>query len=304
MRARRCQGCAAPLPDGAPGAVLRCPFCGLVHDAAGAGTPEVPVPAVTIDRRGGGMPRWALVFIGLIVASAVVPTVAGLVIGWRAIDSSSERLRSLAAVPTPPAPVALTPDRLKGVPRGYHALEVTPPTGGYGSLDPVGALPWALAIAQAWEADARLERIDVSRLRPDGTVNVQDDGDASLTYRFRSPSKVEALRAQARLQAGAEEGVGLWVRVKEGKPQVYADFSRAGGGRDEGPAPHPSALSLPDLFARPGVRAMRADVPFFNAYMIHLADEGWVWYLSTLANESMPRVRARDGAVWPYRRSK
>jgi hypothetical protein len=36
--------------------------------------------------------------------------------------------------------------------------------------------------------------------------------------------------------------------------------------------------------------------------MIHSAGEGWVWYLSTLSGrDSIPRVRAKDGRVWPYR---
>ena len=86
-----------------------------------------------------------------------------------------------------------------------------PPAGGYGAVDAVAALPWALAIAQAWQGDARLERIDVTRLRPDGTVNLQDDGEASLTYRFVSPGARKALRDQARLRATTEAVVGLWV---------------------------------------------------------------------------------------------
>src|SRR5690606_2894978 len=33
-----------------------------------------------------------------------------------------------------------------------------------------------------------------ARSHPDGTINVQDDGEASVTYRFTSPSKVAAYR--------------------------------------------------------------------------------------------------------------
>jgi len=38
-----------------------------------------------------------------------------------------------------------------------------------------------------------------------------------------------------------------------------------------------------------------AAFPTASPLMIHLSDEGWVWYLSTLGRESEPRVRAADG---------
>ena len=45
---------------------------------------------------------------------------------------------------------------------GNHASR-PPPSGGYGSVDPVSALPWALTIAQAWlSTDAKGKRWIVS----------------------------------------------------------------------------------------------------------------------------------------------
>jgi hypothetical protein len=29
--------------------------------------------------------------------------------------------------------------------------------------------------------------------------------------------------------------------------------------------------------------------------------EGWVWYFSTMAGETLPRVRSTDGKVFPYK---
>lgn len=43
--------------------------------------------------------------------------------------------------------------------------------------------------------------------------------------------------------------------------------------------------------------------PLYNGYLIHLEREGWVLYLQSLSQrETLPRIRGRDGAVFPYRR--
>lgn len=195
-----------------------------------------------------------------------------------------------------------------GRPRGRACrisdLDAAPPPSGYSAVDAVATLPWALTIAQAWASDARLERIDVARLRPDGTVNAQDDGEALVRYRFISPGRVAALREQARLTTKAEGDVGLFVVMQKGKVQGYVESASGASTRGEPPAPHPAVAPLAKLVAMPQVEGMIDGAPFLNGYLIHLADEGWVWYFSTLANESKPRVRARDGAVWPYRRTR
>lgn len=304
MQARRCQGCAAPLPEGAEGEVVRCPFCGLLHDAGGTAAPRVQVHHVQVARP-SRLPGWALALIAIIALGTLVPMLIGAFLAWKASSVAVDVARSATSARSPVASTATpakTTSQLHDLTPGYHALQVAPPAGGYGAVDAVAALPWALAIAQAWQEDARLERIDVARLRPDGTVNVQDDGDATLTYRFVSPKARKALRDEARVRASAQAVVGFWVRVRNGAPQAYAD---AGQGRtvdDDHDWPRADSEALVRLMSRPAVQALRADLPFLNGYMIHLRDEGWVWYLSSLANESKPRVRARDGAVWPYPR--
>jgi hypothetical protein len=46
-----------------------------------------------------------------------------------------------------------------------------------------------------------------------------------------------------------------------------------------------------------------ADYPFYNGDMIPNDREGWVWYLqSSSQRQTLPRIRARDGAVYPFRR--
>lgn len=304
MQARRCQGCAAPLPDAAPDEVVRCPFCGLRHDPQDARAAQ----AVRIDVAPGrrSAPRWVLALVAVIVLATIVPVIVGLVIAWRAADTATAIYTRATSSSTPATSatreaVRTTAD-LEDLPFGHHALDVAPPPGGYAAVDAMAVLPWALAIAQAWEDDARLERIDVERLHPDGTINVQDDADATLRYRFTSPRRANGLREQARLRADAEASTAFWVTVKDGRPQVFADSSRAAMVRDDTPPPYPSALGVPELFQRPAVRALSADLPYLNGYLIWLEREGWAWYFSSLANESRPRVRAVDGAVWPYTR--
>lgn len=298
MQARRCQGCAAPLPEGPATEALRCQFCGLLHDAASPNAPHIQVHQVQLPRS-FRVPGWVIALIVVIVLATVVPMALGVFVAWKAGSAALDAAK--AVVPVASTTAARTTAQLHDLTAGYHPLQVAPPPGGYGSVDAVAALPWALAIAQAWQGDARLERIDVARLRPDGTVNVQDDRDASVTYRFVSPGARKALRDQARLQAKAEAVVGLWVQVKNGAPQVYAQATQGDGRDDDAVGPHPDAEPMARLMGRPALQAMRANLPLLNGYMIHLNDEGWVWYFSSQANESKPRVRARDGAIWPYR---
>jgi hypothetical protein len=291
------------LPDTAAGEALRCPFCGLGHEAGAAAAPAAQTYRIDLRQTpsAGRAVRWIVAIVVLVTLAGLVPAIVGLYLGWRAVESA---LPATQVTPEsrPSSPAARTLQQLKSLPAGYHALDVAAPAGGYGALDATAALPWALTVAQAWQDDVRIARIDVERMRPDGTVNVQDDSQAMVMYRFESPSRIAALREQARLSSNTEAPVGVWVRVKQGRPEVYSHASRAAQSRGDGSAPHPAALRLGELVARPGVRRALGDAPFFKAYMIHNAGEGWVWYFSTLDGQSVPRVRAADGAVWPYRR--
>jgi hypothetical protein len=281
---------------------LQCSFCGLPHDRQDAHHNAVNIALEPEQRRWISKLVFAILAVVVIgVIGSIASVVAGVFAGWRAVESVAAPLIETVTTSLS-GPARRTTGDLKDLPFGHQPLEVTPPTGGYASIDPLAALPWALTIAQAWESDAQLERIDVDRLRPDGTINVQDDVEAELRYRFVSPGAIVRLRQRARVQSSAQENVGFWVTVKGGQPTVFADRRSAQSVRGEEAPPYPQdALALPAVFARPAVRALAADLPFLRGYMIRLEREGWVWYFSSLANESRPRVRATDGAVWPYR---
>ncbi len=285
---------------------MRCPFCGLVHDSAASGTRERPVAQVHIQAASLKRPiRWILAIVILLVLASLVPVVAGLYLGWRVVGTAITS--STATTPAPLSSLSrsrLAPSDLRSAASGNYELDAAPPSGGFAAVDAVSALPWALSLAQSWSSDARLERIDVTRMRPDGTVNVQDDPQGLIRYRFQSPARLAALLEQTRLTTSARSPVGLFIVVERGTVRAMVNEATRVSGRDAQPTPNPSVLPLPKLVAVPAVEALIAGVPFVSGYAIHLDDEGWVWYFSTLAGEARPRVRARDGAVWPYRRAR
>jgi hypothetical protein len=161
-----------------------------------------------------------------------------------------------------------------------------------------------LTLAQSWSPDARVERIDIARMRPDGTVNVQDDPEALIRYRFRSPARLAAQLEQARLTTSGRGAPGLFIVVENGTARAQVDESAPTSERGSTPPPHPSILPLARLVTLPAVEKVMTGAPFLSGYAIHVAGEGWVWYFSSLAGESKPRVRGHDGAVWPYRRTR
>jgi len=140
--------------------------------------------------------------------------------------------------------------------------------------------------------------VDANRLRPDGLVNARDDEAASGLYRFLSPSLLEEQRRQADL-GKSEVQAGLFIEIKQGGIKALVTTGRH---RDEFLPPHPASLPLKGILDSLDRAGKLPAKPFYSGYLIYLKDEGWVWYLSTLARqESIPRVRAADGKPFPYR---
>jgi hypothetical protein len=303
MKARRCGGCGAALPDPDEFERSTCQFCGMTHDAATPGGASIQIAIETPETR--RFARGAIVVISLVFLISVLAPLAFIYMQWRA-SSALAPLRAFVSTSTSSVKKTRTTSNLRDLPRGFHELETTAPPGGYASVDAVSALPWALAIAQAWSGDARIARIDVERMRPDGAVNAQDDAEASVTYRFASPGRGEELQRRAETSGQAELDSEFWVRLNGGRAQVIAHYNSAGVARvmDRGPGRtpgHPVALPLTEFVSRPGAKRTLKPLPFYRGYMIYSPGEGWVWYFSTLANETFTRMRARDAAPYPYR---
>lgn len=299
MKARQCQRCGAPLPEAAVHESVTCEFCGMAYDPTSAFKPSVHVKLAA-----GTGKRLLLIILGALFIPILGVIAVTCAVAFTTM-TAARRARPSRGVPAPRTSPALPGRMTKPVrpseldpARGWQALDVAPPPGGAGSLDAVAAIPWALSLAQAWRQDARLERVDVDKLRPDGLVNARDDAAASVMYRFLSPALIEEQRRQADL-GKSDVKAGLFIEVKQGEVRALVTSAQP---RGEALPPHPASLPLKgvlDGIERTGKLPAK---PFYSGYLIHLEREGWVWYLSTLSRrESIPRARASDGKPHPYR---
>ena len=304
MKAITCPKCGAPAEPGAAALPVTCPWCGStlaathVLKSAGRGS----AAPVVIDLRGARKASGALTAFVLLFVLGILGFSGWMV--WTGVRSATEGMRSaLSSVPSPARP----PDRTVKVAdlarlaggRGWVTLEAAPPPVPLAAFDAVAALPWAVAIAQAWAPDAMVHRVDVERLRPDGTVNVADDAEAEAMYRFVSAARVADYRRRAELSRRAEAESELFVKLAGGTTTLLVV---TGTPSDEEVPPYPKG-ALPTVeLAKRLARDERFRRPFLSGYLIRLRDEGWVWYLSPLArDESLPRVRASDARPYPYR---
>lgn len=306
MRVVKCASCAAPFDEVPEDTAVRCAFCGALNEPtyyrrSDPGEPERDdglhpgeVPIV-IDLRAArpalsAAARFVTFLVFGIVLLSFGAAVWGVWVGLRAAFPDR--------VPAAPGERRWTLANLGEFrDRGRRPLEVGPPANGFARFDPVAELPWASTIARAWSKDARLDRIDASRIRPDGTVDLAADPEAEVMYRFVSPARAAEYWRQADVQTNARAEHEFWVIASKGLTLGQLLTSRPS--KDVGPPP-PQVLTLAQTMQRS--RRNRPERPFYKGYMVHSGVEGWVWYLSTLSGrENVPRVRARDGRAWPYR---
>jgi hypothetical protein len=247
--------------------------------------------------------------LAVVVFLAAILVPAGLMIysavrGGESLVRTAADAISAAATTGRAAPAALTLNDLDDLSPGYHTLDAAGPPSGFASFDVVTALPWALGIAQAWVTDARLDRLEVVRVQPDGLINVADDQEAEVIYRFVSPDRVKELRRRADLSANANVQTEFWLRVKSGQASVIAPTTPAAllaFREHEGqPSEPPRALSLAATFTKLASRP-QFKATFYKGYLLHVEDEGWVWYFSTLSGEPLPRIRSTDAKTYPYK---
>ncbi len=185
---------------------------------------------------------------------------------------------------------------------GWRELASTAPTSGWAAFEPVTDLTWANAIAKAWRQDAQLTRIDIDRLTEHGTVDLTAGPDNKAGYRYISPSQIDAWQKIADRDAKATVPYELMIKLAEQKVTALVVQGEPPRSRDKTPPPvdsHP----LPELLRLAKKNGNFKEYPFYTGYMIPLEREGWVWYLNSLSGrESIPRVRAKDGQTYPYRR--
>ena len=292
---RRCSGCGAALGDPTDDDLtIVCRFCGLRHDIndlAGEATPIVVQAGA--PRRGAS--RAVLV---IVLAVVLVPTAVGLYIAYRATNEVTTRVRETTAVVQQRVADRNRPLALSELGTlteyAWKAVDTAPPPGGVASFDPVASLPWAMSIAQAWARDAVLTRIDVGRVSSTGVVDLT--GDTPSGYRFHSPARL--LRWKQETDGGTKSTTasGMMLQVQGTTVRVLMETNA----REEPATPAPASLRMPDLLTKARTARGFSDRPFYAAYMIFLPREGWAWYFRAPSGDSFPRVRARDGRVYPY----
>lgn len=295
---RRCAGCGAAL--GAPtddDLTIVCTFCGLRHDINDlAGAAGVPV-TITVDVR-GRPPRLAVWLMGSLVGLVLLATALGVYLASQATNTARTALRiPVTQRPDPAAdrrrPLALT-ELATLTESAWKTVDAPPPPGGADGFEPDAALPWAMSIARAWASDAVLTRIDVGRVDTNGRVDLS--GEDVSGYRFRSPARERLWKQEQDAGSRSTTPTAMLLQIRGDAAQVLLDADR----RDDPIPPAPASLPLPDLLTKAKTRKGFADRPFYAGYMIHLPREGWVWYFRTPSGDSFPRVRARDGRVYPY----
>ena len=154
-------------------------------------------------------------------------------------------------------------------------------------------------MARGWQADARLTRIDVTRATPAGVVDLNATPEDTVGYRFVAPSKVEEWSKIADRESNARVPYELMLRIAQRKTVAHITTGRPPSGTL--PPTSVDSRRLGDLLATAKRGRGFVEYPLYSGYLIHNDREGWVWYLQSLSRrEPLPRVRARDGAVYPY----
>lgn len=308
--ARRCAGCGSPLPETPPGTrQLTCAFCGLVNDLKSGGHDAQTPPPVTITvdvgraahaaASAGRTIAWVVL---LVVAVSLASVGVAIYMAVRSTGEVITTVRSQVPPPVAPRTAKIAPAGLNALGEvGWRELDVPAPTSGWSAFEPVTDLRWAYAIARAWQPDARLTRIDADRVAESGTIDLTAGPDNTAGYRFVSPGQIENWGRLADRDSRAKVGYELMVKLAEQKTTalIVSGQPRA----EDLPPVDLDTHPLPELLrlARKGKGFI--EHPFYKGYLIHLQREGWVWYFQSLSGrEPLPRVRARDGAVYPYRR--
>lgn len=299
--ARRCASCGAPLPEAGAGvSQITCTFCHVVNDLAPSGAVTVHVNRPVPTPRSGGGAR--LLILVLITSVIVGLGGAGLGVFLRSADRMAQR----TPPPAPrrdPGPRPIPPGELNSRPdTGWHQLDVPAPQGDWAAFDPVANLEWARGIGRAWRDDAVLMRVDVKRLTTAGTLNLADGEEDEAGFRFVSPAQIQEWSARA-ARGEANPSVGYELMITAARKSVKGIVSFGRPWTREVPPDDIASMPPAALIERAKANRKFQESAYYDGYMIHNAREGWVWYFQARGQlEPSPRVRARDGAVYPYRR--
>jgi hypothetical protein len=287
---RRCSGCGAALGDPTDDDLtIVCRFCGLRHDINDLAAEATPIVVQVGSPRTGGAAR------------AIATIVLRRGAGGRGQSYIANRARNdvTSACARPQTrcvqrvadwnrrcvtELGTLTECVEG--RGHGAA-----AGRLRGFDPA-ALPWGCRS----RTPGRRRSADAHRRGP----RVVHRGGSRRRHAERLPFPFAG--AAAALEAGSDGGIesttasGMMLQVQGTTVRVLMETSA----REEPATPAPASLRLPDLLTKARTARGFSDRPFYAAYMIFLPREGWAWYFRAPSGDSFPRVRARDGRVYPY----
>jgi hypothetical protein len=180
----------------------------------------------------------------------------------------------------------------------YDEISAASPPGSLGALEPVAALPWAFAIAQAWSPDVRPDAILINRQRPDGTVNVLDDSESEIRYRFLSQDRLQEARRQSDL-GGPKLPTTLDLFLKKGKIMIQIDQDMMAVSVPEAQPPYPASLAMPRIMESALASGKLPQLPFYRAHLVSTRSKThWEWSVMTMGDSSNSVwVEAKDGQL-------
>ena len=147
---------------------------------------------------------------------------------------------------------------------------------------------------RTWAPDARLRKLRVIRLRPDGVVNLASDPVAELDVEWDAPSALaKSLTLNAR--SYRDLNTGLELRCTKGKWEARLEL---GGTRQPIKPDLTTPASAKALFAALKTVHRLPSSPLFNGALLYDSTRGWIWTLQSLTGqEAIPRVRATDAVI-------
>lgn len=300
-RVRKCGGCGGPLSEAVgAGGTITCSFCGTVNEVT-APTAQPQQVVIQVDgvvrpvmRAGAAV----AVVVGVVVIFIVIA--ACVIVYQQTMRPASTALNNLskealrARELTRPLLLTELPTYKE---RGQRPVNVAPPPGGWTGFDAVASLPWVNEIALAWAPDARLTRIDLGLIAGDGTADLTGDRQDTVGYRFVSPSRIAQWSKIADRDVDAAAAYELLLRIGRSEAMVYVHSGRP---PDDPPPPALDSLPMRELLTRARQNQRFPTHPFYTGFLIYNDRSGWIWYLQSLSRrESIPQVRARDGALRP-----
>jgi hypothetical protein len=177
-------------------------------------------------------------------------------------------------------------------------VDAPAPPAGWTAFDPVVNVAWATDIARAWAPDARLTRIDLALIAANGTADLTTDRPENVGYRFSSPARIEQWERVADRAPDASAPYELLVRVAQRRVSLYV---HSGAPPEDAIPPAMDSLPLAEVLTRAQKSGRFPHHPLYTGFLMHEARIGWVWTFQSLSRrDSVPIVRARDGAVYPW----